>query len=134
MRILHASPTWFSPQSVVGGGERWVDNVMAALSVGAPEIEQAMVALGAQPGLMQRRGCLIRVLPNERSRKEPMNAASSSFWSEFANFDVIHIHQSLTEFGTYACCVAASLGKTVVLTDLGGGSCPVMLQGGLAMA
>ena len=45
MRILHASPTWFSPQSV-GGGERWVDNVMAALSAGAPDIEQAMVAIG----------------------------------------------------------------------------------------
>jgi glycosyltransferase involved in cell wall biosynthesis len=134
MRILHASPTWFSPQSVVGGGERWVDNVMAALSAGAPEIEQAMVAIGMQPGLTQRRTCLIRVLSNERSKKEPMTAVSSSFWSEFADFDVIHIHQSLTEFGAYCCCIAASLGKTVVLTDLGGGSSPVMLQGGLAMA
>jgi glycosyltransferase involved in cell wall biosynthesis len=135
MRVLHASPTWFSPESVVGGGERWVDNVMAALAAGAPgEIEQAMVAIGAQPGLRLRGGFLTRIVPNERERQDPMNALSSRLWSEFANFDVIHVHQSLTEFGAYACCVAASLDKTVVLTDLGGGANPVMLQGGLAMA
>ena len=134
MRVLHASPTWFSPESVVGGGERWVDNVMAALAAGAPEIKQAMIAIGAQPGLTQRGGSLIRIVPNERLRQEPMNALSSRLWSEFAGFDVIHVHQSLAEFGAYACCVAASLGKTVVLTDLGGGSSPVMLQGGLTMA
>jgi glycosyltransferase involved in cell wall biosynthesis len=63
-----------------------------------------------------------------------MDALSSLLWAEFAAFDVIHIHQSLTDFGAYACCIAASLGKTVILTDLGGGANPVMLQGGLAMA
>jgi glycosyltransferase involved in cell wall biosynthesis len=63
-----------------------------------------------------------------------MNALSSRLWSEFAGFDIIHVHQSLTEFGAYACCVAASLGKTVVLTDLGGAATPIMLLGGLAMA
>lgn len=134
MRVLHASPTWFSPESVVGGGERWVDNVMAALSSGAPEIDQAMVAIGTQPGIILRGRSLIRILPNERVRGEPMNALSSRLWSEFAGFDVIHVHQSLAEFGAYASCIAASLGKTVVLTDLGGGASPVMLQGGLAMA
>ena len=135
MRVLHASPTWFSPGSVVGGGERWVDNVMAALAAGAPdEIEQAMVAIGAQSGLSLRHGHLTRIIPNERERHDQMDALSSHFWSEFANFDIIHVHQSLTEFGAYACCVAASLDKTVVLTDLGGGASPIMLQGGLAMA
>jgi glycosyltransferase involved in cell wall biosynthesis len=134
MRVLHASPTWFSPESIVGGGERWVDNVMAALAAGAPEIKQAMVAIGRQTGLSLRGGSLTRILTNERARPEPMNAISSRLWSEFAGFDVIHIHQSLAEFGVYASCVAASLGKTVVLTDLGGGASPIMLQGGLAMA
>jgi glycosyltransferase involved in cell wall biosynthesis len=134
MRVLHASPTWFSPDSVVGGGERWVDNVMLALSAGAPEIKQAMVAIGTQTSLLLRGGCLTRVVRNERVAGEPMNAISSRLWSEFAGFDVVHVHQSLTDFGAYACCVAASLGKTVVLTDLGGGANPVMLQGGLAMA
>src|SRR3954471_13850360 len=129
MRVLHASPTWFAPESVLGGGERWVDNVMAALAVGAPEITQAMMAIGAQLGLTLRCGSLARILPNERVRAGPMNALSSRLWSEFADFDVIHIHQSLTDFGVYATCVAASLGKTVVLTDLGGGSSSIMMQG-----
>jgi glycosyltransferase involved in cell wall biosynthesis len=134
LRVLHASPTWFSPQSVVGGGERWVDNVIAALSAGAPEIEQAMVASGSQAGLMLRGESLIRILPNERLEPSPMNAVSSLIWNEFDGFDLIHIHQCLTDFAAYASCVAASLGKTVVLTDLGGGASPIMLQGGLAMA
>ena len=63
-----------------------------------------------------------------------MNALSSRLWSEFDSFDVIHIHQSLTDFGAYASCVAASLGKTVVLTDSAAVRALIMLQGGLAMA
>ncbi len=134
LRVLHASPTWFSPTSVVGGGERWVDNVRLALSAGAPEIEQAMVAIGEEPEVSLRGQSLVRVLPNQRGLRTPMDAVSSYLWREFENFDVVHVHQSLTDFGAYACCVAASLGKTVVLTDLGGGASPIMLQGGLAMA
>ncbi len=133
LRVLHASPTWVSPDSGVGGGERWVDNVMAALSAGAPWIAQAMVTIGAGPGLAMRGRALVRILANERASRASMDALSSRLWSEFAAFDVIHVHQSLTDFGAYACCIAASLGKTVVLTDLGGGSNPVMLQGGMGM-
>jgi glycosyltransferase involved in cell wall biosynthesis len=134
IRILHASPTWFSPESIVGGGERWVDNVMLALAAGAPEVEQAMVAIGSSSGLTLRGRTLTRIVQNERVRQQPMEAVSSRLWGELAGFDVIHIHQSLADFGVYVCCVASSLGKTVILTDLGGGSSPIMLQGGLAMA
>lgn len=107
---------------------------MLALSAGAPEIHQAMVALGPAPEVSLRAQSLVRVVPNERESKSPMDAISSHLWREFEAFDVVHIHQSLTDFGAYACCTAASLGKTIVLTDLGGGSNPIMLQGGLAMA
>lgn len=122
IRILHASPTWFSPESIVGGGERWVDNVMLALAAGAPEVEQAMVAIGSSSGLTLRGRTLTRIVQNERVRQQPMEAVSSRLWGELAGFDVIHIHQSLADFGVYVCCVASSLGKTVILTDLGGGS------------
>jgi len=111
-----------------------VDNVMLALTAGAPEVDQAMVAIGPVPEVSLRAQAVVRVVPNERESKAPMNAISSHLWREFKAFDVIHIHQSLTDFGAYACCAAASLGKTIVLTDLGGGSNAVMLQGGLAMA
>lgn len=134
LRVLHASPTWFSPSSVVGGGERWVDNVMLALTAGAPWVEQAMVAIGKKPELSIRGRSLVRVLANERQSQAPMDAISSRLWSEFESFDVIHVHQSLTDFGAYACSVAASLGKTLIATDLGGGTNPVMTQGGLRLA
>jgi len=134
LRVLHASPTWFSPDSVVGGGERWVHNVMAALSAGAPELDQAMVVIGNAPGLRLRGRALMRILANERASGPATDGISSQLWAECAGFDVVHVHQPLTYFGAYACCVAASLGKTIVATDLGGGSHPVMIEGGLAMA
>jgi glycosyltransferase involved in cell wall biosynthesis len=134
LRVLHASPTWFSADSIVGGGERWVDNVMRAISVGAPWIDQTMVAIGAEPSLALRGKFAVRVLANERESRAPMDAISSRLWDEFASFDVIHIHQTLTDFGAYACCIAASLRKTIVVTDLGGGNNPVMVNGGLALA
>src|SRR5215468_6815311 len=134
LRVLHASPTWFSAASVIGGGERWVENVMRAISVGAPWIEQAMVAIGTEPSFALRGKFAVRVLANERESRAPMDAISSGLWDEYASFDVIHIHQSLTDFGAYACCIAASLGKTIVVTDLGGGNNPVMMNGGLALA
>lgn len=134
LRVLHASPTWFSPESVIGGGERWVHNVMLALSAGAPEVDQAMVVVGSRPGLSLHGRTMVRILANERTSRAPMDAISPQLWTEFAGFDLIHVHQSLTDFGAYACCVAASLGKTLVTTDLGGGSNPVMLEGGLSMS
>jgi glycosyltransferase involved in cell wall biosynthesis len=119
----------------VGGGERWIDNVILALDKGAPELQQAMVAIGSKSSIELRGGgAMLRILPNERRSGGPMDGISAGLWREFQSFDLIHVHQSLTDFGTYACCVAASLGKTVVLTDLGGGSNAIMLRGGLKMA
>src|SRR5262245_45189888 len=93
LRVLHASPTWFSPDSIIGGGERWVDNVMRALSAGAPWIDQALVAIGAESSLASRGRYFVRVLTNERKSRAPMDALSSRLWEEFEAFDVIHIHQ-----------------------------------------
>lgn len=107
---------------------------MLALTAGAPWVEQAMVAIGKERELSIRGRALVRVLANERRSQAPMDGISSHLWREFESFDVIHVHQSLTDFGAYACCVAVSLGKTLIATDLGGGSNPVMTQGGLHMA
>jgi glycosyltransferase involved in cell wall biosynthesis len=131
IRVLHCSPTWFSPESILGGGERWVDNVMRALSFGAPELQQAMLALGTQDEVALRGRALLRIVANERASGSAMDAVSSAIWDEIRSFDVIHVHQMLTDFGAYACCVAASMRKTIIGTDLGGGGNPIMLQGGL---
>jgi len=97
-------------------------------------VSQAMVAIGDKASVALRGRAVVRVLPNQRVLQAPMGALSTALWEEFESFDVVHVHQSLTDFGAYACSVAASMGKTVVLTDLGGGSNPIMMQGGLGMA
>jgi glycosyltransferase involved in cell wall biosynthesis len=58
-----------------------------------------------------------------------MDAMSELLWREIADYDLIHVHQSLTVFGAYCSIVAKSLQKPLILTDLGGGSNPVMLRG-----
>lgn len=134
IRVLHCTPAWFSPESVVGGGERWVDNVMLALASGAPNIQQSALSIGHKEGLQQRNSGLFRIVSADTGEPGSVNAVSASLWEEFHEFDLIHVHQALTEFGAYACCVAASLGKTIIITDHGGGLHPIMLAGGLRMA
>jgi glycosyltransferase involved in cell wall biosynthesis len=74
-------------------------------------------------------------LPGTYLSDSPMDAVSELLWRELADFDVIHVHQSLTVFGAYCSIVAKSLRKPLILTDLGGGSNPVMLRGkGLELA
>ncbi len=134
IRVLHCSPTWFSSDSVLGGGERWVDNVIRAVAAGAPWVQQAMVALGQKDGLDLRGPAALRILSAESGPGGTTEALSAYLWDEFRSFDVVHVHQALTDFGAYACCVAASLGKTIVATDLGGAASPVMNHVGLSLA
>ncbi|HHW4677972.1 MAG TPA: glycosyltransferase family 4 protein [Xylella sp.] len=64
-----------------------------------------------------------------------MNYIPSQLWKHMGGFDVLHIHQGLTQFGEYCVVVAASLGIPFVITDLGGGSSNLMLSGkGLELA
>jgi glycosyltransferase involved in cell wall biosynthesis len=133
LRVLHCTPTWFASESVLGGGERWVDNVVHALSIGAPRLSQAILAIGQEEGLRARYPCILRVLRAESGQPRSMEALSPLIWDEIEPFDLIHVHQVLTDFGAYVCCAAASLGKTIVATDLGGGANPVMIAGGLGL-
>ena len=59
---------------------------MLALDAGAPEIVQAMVAIGTKSSTVLRRSAIVRILPNERQEPSPMAAMSSQLWNEFEAF------------------------------------------------
>jgi glycosyltransferase involved in cell wall biosynthesis len=128
IRVAHLTPAYFSPQSYIGGGERYVHYVAEALrTVGG--VEQCIFALGAEDGLFEQGGIPIRVLRNESTLLGDPNAYSAALWRELPGFDLVHLHQSLTLFGAYSIAIVRSLGIPSVGTDLGGGENALMVSG-----
>ena len=128
LRIAHLTPAYFSPDSIVGGGERYVYYLAKSLhALGG--FEQCVFTIGSKDHLFMHEGIEVRVLQNESGLSGAMNASSASLWRELGGFDLVHVHQSLTLFGAYAIAIVRSLGIPVVGTDLGGGENALMLNG-----
>ncbi len=139
LSVAHLSPTFFDPRSVLGGGERYVGYLAQALRRASPvegtRFSQAIFACGESEETSDQDGIALRVLHNDNIYPSLMDSTSGALRREIERFDIVHVHQSLTLFGAFATGVARSLGKTVVLTDLGGGHSPLMLEGrGLLLA
>jgi glycosyltransferase involved in cell wall biosynthesis len=129
--LAHLTPAYFSPDSVIGGGERYVYNLTRAIAgVASDRFEQSVFTLGKEYGLFLHDGIPVRVLPNENPAGSFLDGMSADFWRELATFDILHVHQSLAGFGVYCTAVGRALRKTLVLTDLGGGESPLMGYGG----
>jgi glycosyltransferase involved in cell wall biosynthesis len=94
-----------------------------------PGLRQCVFSIGPEDRLFEREKVPIRVLRNESILPGQPNSFSSALWKELRGFDLAHIHQSLTLFGTYTVTVARSLGIPAVGTDLGGGDTQLMLRG-----
>jgi glycosyltransferase involved in cell wall biosynthesis len=134
LRIAHVSPAYFSDDSLIGGGERYVSYTVRAVregSTGLPfNIEQQVFALGNRDHSYDDGGVPVQVLRNESHSRRPMSAASPKLWNLLSSFDVVHIHQALTVFGCYCAVIARTLNKTIIMTDLGGGENELLLKHG----
>ena len=135
------TPTYFSPDSLVGGGERHVSNLARALNATQSStllpfnFEQTIFSLGSKAKLFVQEGVPIHVLPNNNSSNNPWNGTSDLFWKELSDYDLIHVHQCLTPFGVFCSILAKTLHKPLILTDQGGGNDPIMLRArGLELA
>jgi glycosyltransferase involved in cell wall biosynthesis len=126
LRIAHLTPAYFSPESVVGGGERYVYYLAQCLR--SVSFEQCIFAIGAEDNLFEHEGIPVRVLRNESSLPGAMDAFSAALWQELRGFDLVHVHQCLTVFGAYTVAIVRSLGIPAIGTDLGGGENALMLD------
>jgi glycosyltransferase involved in cell wall biosynthesis len=126
--VAHLTPAYFSPDSYVGGGERYVDYITQAVQ-GVGGFEQRVFTVGTADGSFERNGFSFRVLGNESSLTGQVNGFSAALWQELPGFDLVHIHQSLTIFGAYSTAIVRSLRIPSVGTDLGGGENTLMLRG-----
>jgi glycosyltransferase involved in cell wall biosynthesis len=141
LRVAHLTPKYFSPESVVGGGERYVSSLAQALEAAQASnslpyrFAQTIFTLGPEPKLIVQDRIPVRILQNDNPSDNPMDGMSKLLWKELIDYDLIHIHQSLTLFGAYCCVIAKTLRKPLIMTDLGAGANPVMLNGkGLQLA
>lgn len=139
LRVAHVSPAYFAEESLIGGGERYVSYVVRSLSEAAEalpfELKQSVFALGPREHTFFDGGVEVHVLKNESCAPHPMSAASPRLWELLLDYDLIHVHQALTLFGCYCAVVARTLGKTMIMTDLGGGENEILLKyGGINLA
>jgi glycosyltransferase involved in cell wall biosynthesis len=133
LKIAHLTPAIFSKDSYLGGGERYVYNIAdaiarAALTQGL-QIDQKIISVGPDPHRFYRENIEVIVLENISHIPRDVNSFSDRFWDVLKDFDLVHIHQSLTIFGAYCTAIVKSLGIPIVTTDHGGGSEEVMLKG-----
>jgi len=139
LRVAHVSPAYFAEESLIGGGERYVSNVARALREAQASLpfslSQAVFALGRKDAAFCDGEVPVTVFANENPAPDVMAGMSARLWHVLGDFDIIHVHQALTLFGCYCAAIARSLDKTLIMTDLGGGECRLLLEhGGLHLA
>lgn len=121
MRILHVTPTFFSENSVVGGGERYVDNVCAAIrSVSGSDVQCDILSFGRNSNRIPR-GESSDLLLHPADPDNLLSCGGEALDSILAGYSVVNVHQCLTRFGIFIGARARIMGACVIGTDHGGG-------------
>ncbi len=139
MKIAHITPAFFSDASMIGGGERYVGNVVSAIKAAQLKYDlsltQEVFCISSSSSIQDIGGVRHNFLRNESPSSHPMSAVSDALWSELKEFDLIHVYQGITYFGAFVGLVVKDLKKKLVFTDLGGGENQLMLNhGGICIA
>jgi glycosyltransferase involved in cell wall biosynthesis len=117
LRVCHVSPTYFSPESVLGGGERFAEELARAM---AERAEVKLVSFGRRAFRERPAPRFERVVLRSRTRalETPF---SGRLFRELSDAEVIHCHQYFT-LPTFLSALYGGLRKRPVFaTDLGGG-------------
>jgi glycosyltransferase involved in cell wall biosynthesis len=117
VRVVHVSPTYFSPESVLGGGERFAEELARAM---ATKAEVKLVSFGRRKLRDNPRPGYERVILKSRTR-DPMSPFSAGLFRELRGADVIHCHQLFVLPTFLAAAFGHLQGSRVFVSDLGGG-------------
>lgn len=117
LRVVHVSPTYFAPESALGGGERFAEELARAMnrrarvklvSFGSREIREVMADGYERVILKSWTG-------------DPMTPFAPGLLAELRGADVIHCHQYWTLPTFLASLFGRLRGSRVFVSDLGGG-------------
>lgn len=117
MKVVHVSPTYFSPESVLGGGERFAEELARAM---ASRAEVKLVSFGRRAFRERPAPGYERVILKSWTR-DLATPFSPGLFRELRGADVIHCHQH-NVLPTFLACLQGRLqGSRVFVSDLGGG-------------
>jgi glycosyltransferase involved in cell wall biosynthesis len=118
LRVCHVSPTYFAPESILGGGERFAEELARAMAARA---EVKLVSFGRRPLRERPAPRYERVILKSWSRA-PLAPVSAALFRELAGADIVHCHQYFV-LPTFLAALAGKLrGSRVFVSDLGGGA------------
>ncbi|MFL6258753.1 MAG: glycosyltransferase family 4 protein [Thermoanaerobaculia bacterium] len=118
MKVVHVTPTYFAPESALGGGERFAEELARAMAARA---EVKLVSFGPRACRETPRPGYERVVLRSWSR-DRMAPFAPGLFRELAGADVIHCHQYFV-LPTFLAALAGRLrGSRVFVSDLGGGA------------
>lgn len=117
MKVCHVTPTWFSSESVLGGGERFSEELARAM---AERTEVKLVSFGRRALREHLAPGFERVVLRSRTR-DLMTPFAPGLFRELRGADVIHCHQYFS-LPTFLAAIYGRLRKRpVFVSDLGGG-------------
>jgi len=119
VRILHIAPAQFGEGGIVGGAERYAQELASQMAEEAPT---TFAVFGDQSEERQVGRLRMRVLgPARYVRGQRSNPITASLWSEIRQADVVHCHQQHVVASTLASMACRFTGRKVFVSDLGGG-------------
>jgi len=117
--IVFLTPSWFDPSSVIGGGERYVDELAASLARLGAKVK--VVSFGTDRETFSRRGVRYEIFRGRHflgcSRSNPL---SLSFLRSLRPAGIVHVHQICTMVADLGVAFGG-FGTLFVGTDHGGG-------------
>jgi alpha-maltose-1-phosphate synthase len=117
LRVVHVTPTYFSSESFLGGGERFAEELARAM---AERVEVKLVSFGPRALRDHPKPGYERVILKSRTR-DRMTPFAAGLFRELRGADVIHCHQFFV-LPTFLAAVFGRLqGSRVFVSDLGGG-------------
>jgi alpha-maltose-1-phosphate synthase len=117
MKVVHVTPTYFSPDSVLGGGERFAEELARAM---AKRVEVKLISFGSQALRDHPQPGYERIILKNWTR-DRMTPFAAGLFRELRGADVIHCHQFFV-LPTFLAAVFGRLqGSRVFVSDLGGG-------------
>lgn len=129
MRALHISPTFYSRDSVVGGGEKYVLYLCQAGAIAAASrgllLENTLLAFGAQAGRASLAdGISVSIISG--TPWEPHTISVTELGACLDRADVVFVHQCLSATGLFVAAHAKLHGKWTFGLDHGGGEHPLV--------
>lgn len=129
-KVLHISPTYFSEDSVLGGGERYAWELAKAM---AKDAEVTFLSYGKEDREFTREGVrFIIVKPYGYIGGNILNPIPRGIFKHIIRNDIVHVHQIFTVLTEVTILITKLMRKSIVLTDHGGGGRTFFLKFGLA--